>query len=33
VLVLDASTSPGLWLAAGMIIAGAAVSQASMRSA
>ena len=33
VLVLQAPTSPGLWLAAGLIIAGAALSQASMRSA
>jgi drug/metabolite transporter (DMT)-like permease len=32
VWVLQAPTSPGLWLSAGMIIAGAALSQASMRS-
>jgi drug/metabolite transporter (DMT)-like permease len=32
VLVLQAPTSPGLWLAAGMIIAGAVLSQASVRS-
>jgi drug/metabolite transporter (DMT)-like permease len=33
VLVLQAPTSPGLWLAAGMIIAGAVLSQASIRPA
>jgi drug/metabolite transporter (DMT)-like permease len=32
VLVLQAPTSPGLWLSAGLIIAGAILSQASIRS-